>query len=218
MIVTLAGASGSGKTTLAKALAEHFGWVFKENSAGLIIADGHKEYMKKTWGYDGNWGQARVINFSHHNPDFGGYFQWSIIAARRKLMLDTLASGKNAIYDRGPLDPIVFWMNQIAHNLPQEESQKVIEGSMQGMRCVDLIIRVPLQNPNQYIENNGSRVPNWFFQKKIDILYDLAIHEVGLMQLQNPLFFEKKPIHILRTSTWDWDVRLNECIKKIESI
>lgn len=218
MIVTLAGASGSGKTTLAKALAKHFGWEFRENSAGLIIAQAHKDHMSKTWGYDGGWGQTKVINESTKDPNFGSYFQWAIQAARRNLVTQAEASGKNAIYDRGPLDPMVFWMNQVSHNLPQEETEKFFQACIPAMSKVDLVIRVLLQNPDKHIENNGSRVNNFYFQSKIDILYDLAIHHVARLQQENPVLLYNHKINIHRTSTWDWDTRLKECIKKIESI
>lgn len=217
MIVTLAGASGSGKTTLAKALAEHFNWEFRENSAGLIMDNHHKEYMKEHFFYHGGEGQARVINRSHANPEFGLYFQQSIVQARKMLMSNTVGANKNAVYDRGPLDPIVFYLNQMVHNFNEEMAESFFQSCIPGLRYVDLIIRVPLQNPDCKIEDNGSRVANWFFQQKIDTLYDSAIKIVASMSNLNPLIFEKKPIKVSRTTTWDWDKRLAECIKFIES-
>ena len=217
MIVCLAGPSGSGKTTLAKALAEHFNWKFKENSAGLIISNTHKDYMAAQFGYNGDLGQAEVINKSHKDPLFGLYFQQTIVEARIKLLHDTLAMGKNAIYDRGPLDPIVFYLNQVVNNFDEKTADRFFESCMPGLRNVDLIIRVPLQNPNCEIENNGSRIANWYFQMKIDLLYDQAIHIASWMVKKNHLLFENKPIRVTRTSTWDWGKRLTECIKMIEA-
>lgn len=214
MIVCLAGASGSGKTTLAKAIAKQLGWEFKENSAGLIIHRDAKEYMANEWGYEGNIGQVNVINRSHNQPLFGRYFQMAIMNARNQLMSSTLASGKNAVYDRGPLDPIVFYLNQVVHNFSEDEAERFFESCIPGLRKVDIIIRVPLQNPGKAIEDNGARVANWYFQEKIDCLYDLAIKKAELILTKDP--FYTKPIHVFRTTTWDWDARLKECLDFIE--
>lgn len=218
MIVCLAGPSGSGKTTLAKALALHFGWDFRENSAGLIISRDHKEHLNKEYNYQGDWGQVKVINESHKNPEFGLYFQQSIMAARKAILISQQSTGKSAVYDRGPLDPIVFYLNQVVHNLSESYAENIITEATGLLRYVDLIIRVPLQNPSMEIEDNGSRVANWYFQAKIDMMYDLAINLVQQAAKTNPLIFTKHPTHVMRTTTWDWEVRLKECIQKIESL
>lgn len=218
MIITLAGASGSGKTTLAKALAEHFGWEFKENSAGLIINAQHKEYMAAHWGYNGNAGQVEVINKSHRDPTFGLYFQQSIVEARRRLMMSTATNHINAVYDRGPLDPIVFYLNQVVHNFSEQVAESFFESCIPGLREVNLVIRVPLQNPECVIENNDSRVANWYFQQKIDNLYDQAARIVDHLSYVHSELFMGHKIHIFRTTTWSWEQRLKECIMKIESL
>lgn len=218
MIVTLAGPSGSGKTTLAKALAEHFDWEFRENSAGLIMDKHHKEYMKEHFKYEGGEGQRNVINRSHSDPAFGLYFQQSIVQARKMLLSNTVGRSVNAVYDRGPLDPIVFYLNQCVHNFDEATAESFFNSCIPGLRYVNLIIRVPLQNPALEIENNHARVANWWFQQKIDKLYDLSLSIVGHMAKVNPLIFEKQPISVFRTSTWDWKKRLEECIASIEKV
>lgn len=213
MKVVIAGASGSGKTTLAKALAESLGWKFQENSAGLIISPKDKEEMHIHWGYTGNWGQQRVINSSSQWVGFGKYFQESVLRARKLL----IESSGRAVYDRSALDPIVFWLNQVVHNVSQEETEGFIHQCVSGLREVDLILRLPLQNPDKGIEDNGSRVNNWYFQRKVDSLFDLAIDLVLEVSLEHPEILGDHVIHICRCPSWDWVERLHWAKHMIES-
>lgn len=204
MKVVLAGASGSGKTTLAKALAENFKWNFTENSAGLIMGKEHKRILSERFGYGGDWGQKKVINHSHKVPEFGRAFQEYILAARYGLMQQE----ENAVYDRSSLDPIVFYLNQIVHNDQQEDSGHFIRKCVAGLRNVDLILRIPLQNPHDEIENNESRVNNWYFQKKVDLMFDLAMDMMVKENNAYPELLGKKRLIIKVCPTWDWDQRL----------
>lgn len=203
MKVVLAGPSGSGKTTLAKALATHFNWTFVENSAGLIMDDINKQSLKDRFGY-GNWGQRKVINESHTQPAFGREFQRYILSARERL----INADGNHVYDRSALDPIVFYLNQVVHNDGQEDSEQFIHACISRMYNVDLILRIPLQNPDREIENNESRVNNWFFQRKIDKLYDEAIDLLHMENHFNPHLLDNHQIRILKCPCWEWDVRL----------
>lgn len=212
MIIALAGASGSGKTTLAKKIAKDMGWVFQENSAGLITTQIDKQYMKDSWGYAGDWGQKRVINFSHDNPQFGLYFQRSILAGREELFEKN--KNYNCIYDRSPLDPIVFYLNQCVHNYDEQVAEQLFAKCTKALKLVDIIIKVPLHNPAQEIEDNGSRVANWYFQKKVDRLFDLALDivQVNIAQLgMNHL------IRCYKLDQWDFDHRVKSVKHIIES-
>lgn len=201
MKVVLAGASGSGKTTLARALAAYFGFSFIENSAGLIMNNLWRERLYHQFGYNGDWGQRKVINESHIQPEFGREFQNSVLHARVGLA----NMEGNHIYDRSSLDPIVFYLNQVVHNDEQRVSEAFIRQCVKSLGNVDLILRIPLQNPNDEIENNESRVNNWFFQKKIDDMFDTAIDLV--MKFRKELY--GKEIKVQTCPVWDWDQRLN---------
>lgn len=214
--VVLAGASGSGKTTLAKGLAEHYGWVFEENSAGLIISDDDKHLLKTIHGYGGNWGQQKVINKSHEDMNFGTRFQNSVLNARYVLMHKY--QDEDCIFDRSSLDPIVFWLNQVSHNSTQEETEQFIQRCVAGMRDVDMVLRIPLQNPEQRIENNGSRVPNWYFQKKVDGLFDTACELVTLENQKSKYLLGGKVIRFTRCPGWDWNLRLSWAIQMVNRL
>lgn len=201
MKIVIAGASGSGKTTLARALAAHFSFQFVENSASLIMDPMWKEQLNMAYGYKGNWGQRKVINESHINPKFGRDFQVGILHARF-MLANTYG---NQIYDRSSLDPIVFYLNQVVHNDQQQVSEAFIRDCVRSLSNIDLILRIPLQNPNDEIENNESRVNNWFFQKKIDDLFDTAINLA--VKFKDEL--TGKEVRVQRCPTWDWEERLN---------
>lgn len=216
MKVVIAGASGSGKTTLAKALAKHFNWYFQENSAGLIISSGDKQRLKDHFMYDGNWGQRKVINASHVEPDFGRHFQRYIFNARMELLY--AHADKNCVFDRSTLDPIVFYLNQVVHNDLQDASEHFIHTCIKGLKDIDLILRIPLQNPNKEIENNGSRVHNWYFQRKVDRLFDEAIELVVKENQEFPYLLDNKMLRIARCPTWDWDDRFQWAVSEIHHL
>lgn len=217
MKVVLAGASGSGKTTLAKALAEHFGWYFTENSAGLIMTRKHKTDLKEMFGYEGGWGQRKVINQSHADPSFGRAFQGSVLSARYLLMANN--ADKDCIFDRSTLDPIVFYLNQVVHNdEEQDDSQHFIHRCISGLREVDMILKIPLQNPECKIEDNGSRVANWYFQKKIDMLFDVAMNLVISENNKHKYLMGPKKIMIAAAPAWDWQTRLDWGIQMINKL
>lgn len=215
MIVCLAGPSGSGKTTLAKELAKYFGWAFTEQSAGLIADKDSKEYMAENFNYTGSLGQCGVINKSHSEPEFGAYFQCNVLDNRNRLLKGMVDKGMNAVLDRSPLDPIVFYLNQVVHNEEQDVSELFIHRCISALRNVDMIIRVPLQNPNREIENNGSRVTNYWFQRKIDGLFDQALNIVHAESQLNSDLFGTHRICIHRVPCWNWEDRVKDSIEAI---
>lgn len=208
MIIAVSGPSGAGKTTLAQALAKHLGWDFQENSAGKIMRPEFKEELRDM-GKPLGLGQNGTINFAHANPAGGKKFQEGILSSRSDLFKSKVEAGINGVYDRSPLDPIVFYLNQVVHNETQEASEEFIHRCIVALRSVDLILRVPLQNPVMEIEYNGSRVNNWFFQKKVDALFDTAIELVLQENNKYPYLLDAHTIRFERCQTWDWEERLD---------
>lgn len=211
MIIAVSGPSGAGKTTLAQALAKYLGWDFQENSAGKIMRPEFKEELRDM-GKPLNLGQKGTINFAHANPAGGKKFQEGILASRSDLFKSKVDAGINGVYDRSPLDPIVFYLNQVVHNETQEASEDFIHRCICSLRSVDLILRVPLQNPVKEIEYNGSRVNNWYFQKKIDQLFDTALELVVEENDKFPYLLNHHKLRVERCPTWDWNNRLEWAI------
>jgi hypothetical protein len=132
-----------------------------------------------------------------------------------KVLDGLIKEGKKAVLDRSPLDPIVFYLNQVVHNEPQDESAWFIEKCISQLRKVDMIIRVPLQNPNREIEDNGSRVTNYWFQRKIDGLFDQALNIVSSESAANSDLLGTHKICVHRVPCWNWDDRLKDSIGAI---
>jgi len=207
------GSSGAGKTTLAKAIAEKLGLQYVENSAGLILTKEAKNTLKQRYDYFGDAGQVGVINKSAAEPQFGVDFQEWILTSRSEI----LEMNQNIILDRSPLDPVVFWLNQVVHNTTQGETTEFITRCFRAMveSGVTHVIRVPLQNPNEEIENNGSRCHNWYFQKKIDLLFDLVLDWFNGWKNSDQVFMVNNEKPMIRThyvNTWDWENRLKQAL------
>lgn len=217
MKVVLAGASGAGKTTLAKALAEHFSIPFVENSAGLILSQAAKDSLQFKWGYDGNWGQRKVINESHRNPEFGYDFQQWILKSRTEL----IGGYENGVFDRSPLDAMVFYMNQVVHNFSDISAKDFLNSCIYNFAKAGIthVIYVPLQNPGNTIENNGSRCDNFYFQSKVDLLFDWVVNKQFFKGMQSINFVnpekgnEDLTIKLHTVKTWDWQERKEAAIR-----
>jgi len=205
MKIVLCGPSGSGKTTLAKAIAKELGFNFQENSAGLILDKDVKEGFVRDHGYAGIAGQRDVINLSHSRPSFGLEFQQQIMKARHKLAKQE----GDWVYDRSSIDPLAYFLNQCVHNHSEDECQKMIANARLGMQGIDIVIRVPLQNPEKTIEDDGSRVANYYFQRKMDWLFDLALNFMAEPNV-------KRPYRLWTVPTWNWDQRLEWSVRTIK--
>lgn len=211
MKIVMAGPSGSGKTTLARQIAIQLGMEFIENSAGLIMLPEDKEKLWHRYRYKGEWGQVGVINKSHEQPTFGLEFQKAILRARTKLLI----KHRHVVLDRSPIDALVFYLNQCVHNYTQEETDAFIEDVAFQLFSsgVTHIVRIPLQNPKREIENDNSRCHNWYFQQKVDTLFDLAINLVkGCLHGDFLSLMQSVPnqdIPVYQVETWDWNARVS---------
>jgi GTPase SAR1 family protein len=209
MKIVMAGPSGSGKTTLSKALAAHYGLEFTENSAGMVMLPEDKRDLKERWGYAGEAGQVGVINLSAEHPLFGFQFQEAILRARHHLF----TKSNTGVFDRSPMDPMVFFMNQCVHNFSDQVTKNFLD------KCADVffqsgithVIRIPNLNPRE-VEHDGSRCSNKFFQKKIDKLFDWAIDYLLEHHLRMPYNAKSEPIQFYKVDTWDWQLRLGRTV------
>ena len=214
MKVVMLGASGAGKTTLAKKIAEKTGLKYIENSAGLILTGKAKERLQREYGYEGNLGQRGVINKSHLSVSFAVDFQDWVLKSRTEL----LQSNEDVIIDRSPLDPTVFWLNQVVHNTAQDLTEGFLKLCFDSMfeSGVTHLIRVPLLNPEYTIEDNNSRVANWWFQKKIDLLCDFVIQQFNdyknrsIVSSVDPRPFQ---VRVHQVITWDLNQRVNQALQ-----
>lgn len=211
--VVLLGASGAGKTTLAKILSEKLSIEYVSNSAGGIMPRAYKDLLSFNYGWEGGKGQLAVIEKSHEIPAFGMTFQNGVLDGRKKILQTT----GSVILDRSPLDPLAFFYNQLSHSFEdyiawdfRDKCCRVLHDNCTHMIKVDLI------NPERKIplEEGAGRLANWFFQKKMDKLFNVATHDYWDWCQENGV----KPIPYIKINFWDLDNRVNESLGFLNTI
>lgn len=211
--VVLLGASGAGKTTLAKIIAEKAGIEYISNSAAGIMPIAFKDYLSTHYGWEGGKGQRAVLDKSHEDPTFGMSFQSGVLQGREKI----LQSQGSKILDRSPLDPWVFFLNQLSHQFPDGGAYQFRDKCFRALHnhCT-CMIKVDLVNPSKTIpsEDGAGRIDHWHFQRKIDVLFNLAIDEY-LIWCDEIGFL---PIPYLRIPMWDLDTRVKESLGFLDAI
>jgi energy-coupling factor transporter ATP-binding protein EcfA2 len=199
MNIAFTGPSGSGKTTLAHYVAETYPELtFHSNSAYDVLDDGQREYLYKEFDYSGK-GHLNVIRMSHNNPDFGLLFQQYLLHNR----LIFLEKAENAIVDRCTVDNLAYFLDQVTPYFPEAITQKHLTDCHKGLSKLDIIFRIKATNPQ--VEDNASRVANWYYQQKIDRVFDLAVRLLGI----NPSFDIPTPgtPFLVEVTMWDLQVR-----------
>jgi len=164
--IAFSGPSGLGKTTLCKFVSDRFEVSHLSTSAGDIMNNQDKELLGKKFGYHSQ-GHKAVINKSSANPDFGIAFQNMILARRAHQISDN----NNMVIDRSPLDNVSYMLSQIAHNMTESGIQTFVEEAQEAWRELTHVIIIKHSNDIPRIEDNGSRVPNKFFQQYISDVF-----------------------------------------------
>lgn len=207
MRITLTGPSGTGKTTLANFITETFPELtFQSNSAYNVLKEEQKQALKEKYGYEGT-GHRNVIKLSHQNPDFGHDFQQALLDNR----IEAFSQQDFIITDRCFVDNVAYYLDQCsAHSTFEQTQEFITKASRACQEYLGLVIWVPVQNPRGQVENNGSRVDNWYYQKKMHMVFQCAIDEiaaVGLPNLRSP--------KLMGLSSWDLLTRKQEIYKGI---
>lgn len=175
MRISLTGPSGSGKTTLAEFITEKYPQLkFKSNSAYNVISEAQKKELKAKYGYEGT-GHRNVIRLSNINPDFGLAFQSCLLSNRILGFRDE----DNIITDRCFIDNAAYLLDQCGVFQPDEVIEEYISrAALATAELIDLVIWVRVCNPKDLgIEDNGSRVNNWYYQHKMDAVFDYMINK-----------------------------------------
>lgn len=211
MRIAMTGASGSGKTTLATFVQEQFPELkFLSNSAYDVITEEDRAFLNREYGYIAK-GQANVIAMSHSNPNFGFDFQDILLRNR----INLYKGNDNFVTDRSFIDNIAYYLDQCCAYQTEATTIAFISRAIEAMSNIDLIIRINMTQPLAHgVENNDSRVANWFYQKKIDKVFDLATELVN--HNNSGLLFP--PIKILVLDKWDLKDRKTKVFQTINEL
>jgi ABC-type dipeptide/oligopeptide/nickel transport system ATPase subunit len=166
MKVAFTGASGSGKTTLVHYVEKFHGlpWIngssgeiktladnAKLQSEGLVIGKGHRE----------------VIQSGHANPEAAINNQWAILRRRSDIIHNT----PNFITDRSPIDNWVYYLLQCSMYQTEDESVRFLEQCKEAIKGLTHVIYIPTMFQP---EDNGSRIPNFWFQMMVSTVFKNA--------------------------------------------
>lgn len=164
MKIAFSGPSGSGKTTLVK-YVESLGFKWLNGSSGELKTMGDKDNLYEKHKFTGNHGHAHVISQSHQNPELGKDIQRMILLRRTELII----SNDQFVTDRSPLDNWIYYLLQVAPYSSDEETAIFYNKCLEAFELLTHVIIVPFMFDR--VENNGSRIPNVYYQKMISELF-----------------------------------------------
>lgn len=200
--ICLTGPSGSGKTTLARIITQFLPQVkFLPGSADLIIDDGTRRFLESRFGYKPK-GHAYVRALSASNPDFGLEFQRILLYNRARAIRNNL----DFVTDRSPVDNFTYYLDQVAHSQSRETTEEFLGQAISAFNELTHLIYVKSVNPEGWVEDNGSRIANIWYQRKIDALFDYNLNHWFLNG-------HNDDVKVLTLDMWDLDVR-TQCVKE----
>ena len=195
--VALCGASGSGKSTLATFISEFLGVPYTENSAGLLLTPEQQEMLVQKYGWT-KTGHKDVIRLSNANPRFAWDFQMELLKTRSLF----IAQSQSFVIDRSPVDNIAYFLLQTAHLVEPKVCDYFIATATQAMEPITHLIYLPTGNTSKWVEENGSRIANYPYQRMVSSVFKHVITEY----MVNNFYFRGSFMEI---NVWDLDTRKN---------
>lgn len=189
------GTSGSGKTTLSKIIQEMIPELkFIPGSADLILNDKDRNFLKAQYNYEPQ-GHRNVIMTSMIKPDFGYQFQFRLLRNRALKLINE----SNFITDRSPVDNVTYLLDQVSLHLETNTIDHFIDHAVEVYQELTHLIYIRPVQPHREVEYNGSRVNNWWYQQKVDAIFNDV--------LQN-IFMKRAPeVPVLILDYWDLEQR-----------
>jgi hypothetical protein len=157
--IAFSGPSGMGKSTLCKFVRDSMNVPWLSTSAGDILTSSDKVYLRDKFNYKGE-GHRKVINLSSENIGFGLEFQELLLKRRGEQIL----TNDSLVIDRCPIDNVAYFLSQNSHNLPEDLVSGFIKEAQRIYQALDFVIQIRYSPDIPFIEDNGSRVANRFFQ------------------------------------------------------
>jgi len=200
MRIGICGPSGTGKTTLAKEIAKILNCEYKPLSATMILEEMGLQMGTKGMGHRG------LINKSSAEPDWGIHFQERLLESRRL----ALKGRNNVVIDRTPVDNLTYAMYECLHNVDEAWVEKFREACYSFYITFDLIIFLPYTHNQPHIEDNGSRIPNIYFQELISGIFEQQLKVLFNMDI------EHKRGGFIAIDHWDFEKRM-KIVKRVLS-
>jgi hypothetical protein len=207
MKIAFTGSSGSGKTTLVKFVEKEFGLKHISGSAGDILTESDKARLVHSFGYNGGNGHNGVIQKSAASIAFGVNFQ-ELLQMRR---WELISNNNDFVTDRSPLDNLTYFISQLGFH--REIGDDYIEGF--SNRCLQAwcelshVIYVRAVQPGP-IENNGSRIPNKWYQQSSDAQFNYWLRSFFMKYRIQRIGLELRKPKVLIIDYWDLDKRKEE--------
>jgi len=164
--VAFSGPSGLGKSTLCKYIQDAISLEWLSTSAGDIFTGADVALLKDKYGYSQS-GHRDVINLSADNPEFGWTFQRLILNRRA----DQIFTHNDFVIDRSPMDNVAYMLSQISHQASEDDIKGFIQTAQIAYQELTHVIQIRHSPDIPSIEDNGSRIPNTYFQKYISDVF-----------------------------------------------
>ena len=159
------GASGSGKSTMAKFISSAIGLKYTENSAGLLLTPEQQEYLVKSYAWTKS-GHKDVIRLSNISPGFAWDFQEQLLITRAKF----ISENSGFVIDRSPVDNWTYFLLQTAHLVAELNCDMFLSKVIEATKPLTHIIFLPTCNKD--VEDNGSRIANWYYQMLVTSCFE----------------------------------------------
>jgi hypothetical protein len=161
-----------------------------ENSAGLILPPEVQERFVRQYGWTKS-GHRDVIRLGNQNPAFALEFQIELLKVRNKFINDN----PSFIFDRSPVDNLAYFLLQCGHLSTNDAAREHIENCIKAAKKLDGIIFLHTSTNHEEIENNGSRVDNWYYQLMVTAVFKHVMETY------------MKHVESIEITTWDYATR-----------
>lgn len=167
MKIAFTGPSGSGKTTLVKHVQEKYSLPWINGSSGGLKNPLSNSVLAEAGLVVGK-GHLQVIQSGHANPKVAIKNQRLILEERVKFF----QLNPSFVTDRSTIDNWVYYATQCSLYEKEGVSKDFLNFCIEGLSELDYVFFIPCGIP---IEDNGSRIPNYWYQHTISSVFRGAI-------------------------------------------